>query len=92
MRAFAVVVFDVFHDSMPEIPWAFILGDVNVFCLQTPEPAFNTHIVYPSCLAVHALPDAVGAEKLDIIIARELASLIRIDDRRGAVNIYVAPS
>ena len=64
------------------------LIDVNQFSFETAKPSLNHDVVCPSGFHVHALPDVQRFQQLLILVAGELASLVRIEDRWGPELLY----
>ncbi len=72
-----------------------VFVEVDFFCFQAPEPALDHDVVRPAGFSVHALPDLHLFQQRLIFSARELASLVAVDDgqcsvffRRCAEEIY----
>ena len=86
MRSLQVVFIDIFRNAASQPFGRFVFCYVQIIAFQAPKPTFNYHVIHPACLAVHTLPDALITEIFRIIIAGELATLVRIDDFRLAVH------
>lgn len=59
----------------------FVLSQIGLLIFEAPEPLFNHDIVSPTALAIHTLADPVFPYEIDILVACELAALIRIKNQ-----------
>ena len=57
MRPFRIVGMSIVPNQLPKLLGRLILSGVNLFCLQTAEPALNHDIICPAALPIHTLPD-----------------------------------
>ena len=48
----------------------------NIF--ETTEPMFNHDVICPTALTIHALADAIVTNEVNVLVAGELAALVRI--------------
>ena len=55
-----------------------ILREICFLILEAAEPAFNHDIIGPSTFVIHALPDSVITNKVDVFVTGKLAALIRV--------------
>ena len=84
----AVIGIDVLANTPPKLFRCTEFVDVYHLGLQAAEPALNHDVVRPTGLPIHALPDMERFEKLLILVAGKLASLIRVEDSRDAAALY----
>lgn len=75
-----VVVINVASDRLPQFPGGAEFIDVNQLRFQAAEPALDHNIVCPAGFTVHALADMQSFQKLFILVACKLASLIRVEN------------
>ena len=47
---------------------------------EAAEPALDHDIICPSTFAIHALPDSVVTNKVNVFVTGKPAALIRVDD------------
>ena len=80
MRTQTVVVIDVASDRLPQLPGGAEFINVNQLRFQAAEPALDHNIVCPTRFTVHALADMQSFQKLFILVACKLASLIRVEN------------
>ena len=78
MRTDCIVVFDIAVYELPEFSRGGKLIGVYGFCFQTSEPTLYHDVVSPASLAIHALTDPQFFQQMLVIIACELATLVRI--------------
>ena len=76
MRLDGVVLFDVLADQAAQISRRVVFVGIQLLHLQAAEPPLDYDVVRPAALAVHALTDVQVAEKLLVLVARELAALV----------------
>src|SRR5208337_5339160 len=62
-----------------------IRPQVDLLVLGAPPQALDKYVVDPSTLAVHADRDAGSLQRLDPILARELRSLVGVENLRPSV-------
>lgn len=61
---------------LPKFPRWMVFVEVNLFCFQASEPAFNHDVVRPAGFPIHALPNLKFLQQPLIFIAGKLASLV----------------
>ena len=85
VRPDGVVFFDVPADQSAQLSRRFVFVGVQPFHLQAVEPTLDHDVVRPAALAIHALADVQVEEKLLVLVAGELASLVGVQNGRQAV-------
>ena len=80
MASFKVIGVDIPSDGFSCFLEISILREICFLILETAEPAFNHDIICPSAFAIHALPDSVITNKVDVFVAGKRSALIRVDD------------
>ena len=80
MASLKVIIVDISSDGFSCFLEISILREICFLILEAAEPAFNHDIICPSTFAIHALPDSVITNKVDVFVTGELAALIRVDD------------
>ncbi len=86
MESLSVVETHVPLDSCLKLGKCPVVVQVDILVLQSPPEALDVNIVQGTIDAVHADPDAIAVERSDESLRRELATLIRVDDRRHSVD------
>ena len=82
MTMFKVVSVHIVTDCLPCFSDIVILGPICFLVLEAPEPSFNHDIISSAAFNIHALTDLVLFEKVHVLIACKLTTLIRIQDNR----------
>lgn len=72
------------RQSAPEAPWQIILIGVNLFSLQTAEPALNHDIICPAALPIHTLPNLKAFQQSLVLYTDKLTPLIGVQDKAGS--------
>ena len=80
MASLKVVVVDVAADGGSGFLDVVPLRQVGFLILEGPEPALDLDIVSPTALAVHTLVYMVLLEEFFVLLAGELAPLIRVQN------------
>ena len=88
VRTHGVVLGDILPDKLPQFSRSLVFTDVKALAFQAAEPTFDHDVVRPAGFAVHALTYAEIVKELLVIVAGELAALIRVDDGRRAVFVH----
>lgn len=82
MRAARVVEREVTRKRLPGLGLAVVRAQVKMPVLDALPQSPNEPVVRPSSLAVHADRDAVVLEHLGEVDARELTSLVGVEEVR----------
>ena len=85
MRAGGVVELEVAGELLLRLGHAVVCVQVDMLVLDTLPQPLDEHVVHPSALAVHADLHVVILEHLGELDARELASLVGVEDLRRTV-------
>ena len=88
MESFPVVETHVPLDSCLQFAQCTVVVEVDILVLQRPPESLDVDIIQGTIDAVHADPYAMAVERGDERFRRELAALIRVEDRRHAVDRY----
>lgn len=92
MASLKVVVVDVAADGGPDFLDVLPLRQVGFLILEGPEPVLDLDIVSPTALAVHTLVYMVLLEEFFVLLAGELAPLIRVQDLWSRHSERLLPS
>ena len=65
-----------------------VFVEVNLFCFQASEPAFNHDVIRPAGFPIHALPNLKFLQQPLIFIAGKLTSLVAVDNGRCPVFLH----
>ena len=76
MTTFKVVCMHIFPNSLPCFSDIVVLGQICFLVHETPELSFDHDIVSPATFTIHALTDLVLFEKVHVLIACKLTTLI----------------
>ena len=82
MKAFEIVLVDIFADLPACIFDVLVVLQINLIIFECTKPAFNHNIVCPSAFPVHADLNFVRFQGIKIIMPRKLAALVGIEDDR----------
>lgn len=88
MRPFRVVGMNIVPNQLPKLFGRLIFIGVNLFSLQTAEPALNHDIICPAALPVHTLPDLKAFQQSLVLCTAKLAPLIVVQDSRNSMHCY----
>jgi hypothetical protein len=86
MESLPVVEIHVPLDSCLKLGKRPVVVEVEVLVLLRPPEALYVDIVQGTIDAIHADPYAIAIERSGESIRRELATLIRVEDRRHSVD------
>ena len=92
MASLKGVIVDVAADGGPDFLDVLPLRQVGFLLLEGPEPALDLDIVSPTALAVHTLVYMVLLEEFFVLLAGELAPLIRVQDLWSRHSERLLPS
>lgn len=85
MRSDLIVERQLLLHTLVRCPDGLIRVQVDLLvCEASPQP-FHEYVVSPAPVAVHADVDAMLGQQPRELLARELASLVRVEDRWGTI-------
>src|SRR5665648_956651 len=87
MRLGLVIMAHPYTNLLTDLKPGFKGVQIHALIFQTPSKPFNEHIIYPPPFVVHRDYNPVSLENPCKIKARKLASLIRVEDFRLAMQI-----
>ena len=82
MRQVMVVQADVPLHPAPYFPRAVVFMDVNLVVLQAAPEALNHNVIGCAALAVHADPNFVLLQQIDILRTGKMTTLVAVDNLR----------
>src|SRR5687767_10273888 len=82
METLAIVELEVRAEAAPGGQYAAVVLQIDLFVLDCPPQPLHKHVVQRSAAAVHADPDFQIEQTRREVEARELRSLIAVEDLR----------
>jgi len=82
VRPFLVVAPEEVFEAPYGLPDARVVFEIDLLVLDGPPKSLDEDIVEDPAFAVHADGDAMGLQKVGKLLARELRSLVSVEDLR----------
>ena len=88
MWPFRIVGMNIVPNQLPKLLGRLIFIRVNLFRLQTAEPALNHDIICLAALPIHTLPDLKAFQQSLLLRTGKLTPLIGVQDSRNFMHCY----
>lgn len=86
--AFSCCRHELGPNQLPKLLGRLILIGVNLFSIQTAEPALNHDIICLAALPIHTFPDLKTFQQSLVLCVGKLTPLIEVQDSRNSMHCY----